>query len=52
MRKNFTLEQMLHTVRQVAGGLTVAGACRKIESQNKPSTLEAPSRWQGIAELA
>ena len=53
MRKNFTSEQMLHTARQVEGGMAVAEVCRKVRSQNKPST-----KWKrrvagmGIGELA
>lgn len=31
MRKNFTAEQMLHTVRQAESGTPVAEVCRKID---------------------
>ncbi len=53
MRRNFTPEQMLHTVRQVEGGITVAEACRKIGI-----TEQTFYKWKrrvagmGIAELA
>ena len=30
MRKNFTAEQMLHTVRQAESGTPVAEVCRKL----------------------
>ena len=52
MRKNFTPEQMLHTVRQVESGMTVAEACRKIGI-----TEQTFYKWKrrvagmGIAEL-
>jgi putative transposase len=52
MRKNFTPEQMLHTVRQAESGTPVAEVCRKIGI-----TEQTFYKWKrrvagmGIAEL-
>jgi putative transposase len=53
MRKNFTAEQMLYTVRQAEGGMPVAEVCRKTGI-----TEQTFYKWKrrvagmGIAELA
>ena len=53
MRKNFTAEQMLYTVRQVESGATVAEVCRKTGI-----TEQTFYRWKrrvsgmGVAELS
>ena len=53
MRKNFTAEQMLYTVRQVESGVTVAEVCRKTGI-----TEQTFYRWKrrvsgmGVAELS
>jgi putative transposase len=51
MRKNFTPEQMLHTVRQAESGTPVAEVCRKLGSQNNLLQVEAAAGGYGIAEL-
>ena len=55
MRKNFTAEQMLHTVRQAESGTPVAEVCRKLGITG--ITEQTFYKWKrrvagmGIAEL-
>jgi len=52
MRKNFTAEQILHTVRQAETGTPVAKVCRKIGiTEQTFYKWKRPVAGMGIAEL-
>ena len=47
MRKNFTPEQMLHTVRQAESGTPVAEVCRKLGIRTNLLQMEAAGSGHG-----